>query len=149
MLLPIDRASDSIIRSIAVLLQNVNLPLCRAATMPPTHQIIKVMRLSLRALAPHLLLAFAEIIVRLDWFRAKLIRSCIYMEGVVSCSWVNIIIINMLVCCLNIYILQVARTEDFSSIGKHGRYFDLVDFSVIEGFKVPADMTICSFKVVK
>uniref|UniRef100_A0A0E0NWP5 RING-type E3 ubiquitin transferase n=1 Tax=Oryza rufipogon TaxID=4529 RepID=A0A0E0NWP5_ORYRU len=70
--------------------------------MPPTHQIIKVMRLSLRALAPHLLLAFAEIIV--------------------------------------------ARTEDFSSIGKHGRYFDLVDFSVIEGFKVPADMTICSFK---
>lgn len=104
MLLPIDRASDSIIRSIAVLLQNVNLPLCRAATMPPTHQIIKVMRLSLRALAPHLLLAFAEIIVRLDWFRAKLIRSCIYMEGVVSCSWVNIIIINMLVCCLNIYI---------------------------------------------
>uniref|UniRef100_A0A0D3FJZ0 Uncharacterized protein n=1 Tax=Oryza barthii TaxID=65489 RepID=A0A0D3FJZ0_9ORYZ len=70
--------------------------------MPPTHQIIKVMRLSLHALAPHLLLAFAEIIV--------------------------------------------ARTEDFSSIGKHGRYFDLVDFSVIEGFKVPADMTICSFK---
>uniref|UniRef100_A0A0E0D287 RING-type E3 ubiquitin transferase n=1 Tax=Oryza meridionalis TaxID=40149 RepID=A0A0E0D287_9ORYZ len=37
-------------------------------------------------------------------------------------------------------------TQDFSSIGKHGRYFDLVDFSVIEGFKVPADMTICSFK---
>ncbi|EEC75510.1 hypothetical protein OsI_12112 [Oryza sativa Indica Group] len=43
-------------------------------------------------------------------------------------------------------IIKVARTEDFSSIGKHGRYFDLVDFSVIEGFKVPADMTICSFK---
>uniref|UniRef100_A0A0E0KF70 RING-type E3 ubiquitin transferase n=1 Tax=Oryza punctata TaxID=4537 RepID=A0A0E0KF70_ORYPU len=43
-------------------------------------------------------------------------------------------------------IIKVARTEDFSTIGKHGRYFDLVDFSVIEGFKVPADMTICSFK---
>lgn len=116
MLLPIDRASDSIIRSIAVLLQNVNLPLCRAATMPPTHQIIKVMRLSLRALAPHLLLAFAEIIVRLDWFRAKLIRSCIYMEGVVSCSWVNIIIINMLVCCLNIYIYSRWQGQRISRV---------------------------------
>ncbi|KAF0921916.1 hypothetical protein E2562_020525, partial [Oryza meyeriana var. granulata] len=40
----------------------------------------------------------------------------------------------------------VARKEDFKRIGKDGHCFDLVDFSVIQGFNVPADMTISSFK---
>jgi hypothetical protein len=43
----------------------------------------------------------------------------------------------------------VVREEDFRSrIGEDGHYFDLIDFSAIEGFNVPPTMTILRFKVV-
>uniref|UniRef100_A0A0D3FJZ4 Ubiquitin carboxyl-terminal hydrolase 7 ICP0-binding domain-containing protein n=1 Tax=Oryza barthii TaxID=65489 RepID=A0A0D3FJZ4_9ORYZ len=41
----------------------------------------------------------------------------------------------------------VVREEDFRSrIGEDGHYFDLIDFSAIEGFNVPPTMTILRFK---
>uniref|UniRef100_A0A0E0KF77 RING-type E3 ubiquitin transferase n=1 Tax=Oryza punctata TaxID=4537 RepID=A0A0E0KF77_ORYPU len=44
-------------------------------------------------------------------------------------------------------IIKVVRDEDFRSrIGNDGHYFDLVDFSGIEGFSVPDSLTICEFK---
>ncbi|XP_066164250.1 U-box domain-containing protein 57 isoform X1 [Oryza sativa Japonica Group] len=43
--------------------------------------------------------------------------------------------------------IKVVREEDFRSrIGEDGHYFDLIDFSAIEGFNVPPTMTILRFK---